>query len=260
MNERLFSFRNRWFTGSLAGLLALLLVFGAIGFLWIPYAQGGRTLSGWWEAVCRAAGAPSGEGPAADAGGFVSSQVPLVAGMIPADPASIGHGATLSLRCSMCHGARGMSEADTPNLAGQHAEAVYKQLRDLQTGHRQSAIMAPHVQGLSDRDLRDLSAYYASLKRVTPPPGLAEQMRAPALVQVGAPMRGIAPCASCHGGSERKTGAPALDGEPEAYLRAQMLAFANGGRRNDIAGQMRNIARAMTPQEIDAVSKYYASR
>jgi hypothetical protein len=42
------------------------------------------------------------------------------------------------------------------------------------------------------------------------------------------------------------------------YLRAQLEAFAAGARRNDINEQMRNVARAMTPQETDAPSRYYA--
>jgi cytochrome c553 len=34
---------------------------------------------------------------------------------------SVGRGATLALQCTVCHGARGVSNADTPNLAGQYA-------------------------------------------------------------------------------------------------------------------------------------------
>ena len=61
---------------------------------------------------------------------------------------------------SMCHGARGMSEANSPNLVGQDSGAIYKQLRDYRTGHRASVVMAPRVQDLSDRDMRDLAGYY----------------------------------------------------------------------------------------------------
>jgi cytochrome c553 len=43
------------------------------------------------------------------------------------------------------------------------------------------------------------------------------------------------------------------------YLRAELKAFANGERRNDIGEQMRNVARAMTPEEIDAASRFYAA-
>ena len=76
----------------------------------------------------------------------------------------------------------------------------------------------------------------------------------------GAPLRGIAPCGSCHGSLDNKVGSPWLEGQSEVYMREQLLAFASGQRRNDISQQMRNIARAMTPQEIDEAAAYYASQ
>jgi cytochrome c553 len=260
--ERLFSLKNPWTVAAISGVAAMLLISVLVGFIWVPYAQSGGAVAGLWDAICRAAGAPGATQAVAEPGAakVTSSDVIMIPNMIAADSISIGRGATLALRCTMCHGARGMSEANTPNLAGENAEAVYKQLRDLQSGHRQSAIMAPHAKNLSDQDMRDLAAYYAYLPRVTPPPTLLEQLQAPRLVQVGAPMRNIAPCASCHGGSDRKTASPTLEGEPEVYIHAQLQAFANGTRRNDISGQMRNIARQMTPEEIAAVAKYYSQR
>ena len=44
------------------------------------------------------------------------------------------------------------------------------------------------------------------------------------------------------------------------YLKEQLQAFASGQRTNDINQQMRNIARALTPQEIDEAAAYYASQ
>jgi len=260
--ERLFSLKNPWTVAAISSVAAMLVISVLVGFIWVPYTQGGGTVAGLWDAICRAAGAPGGAQAVAEPGvaKVTSSDVIMVPNMIAADGISIGRGATLALRCTMCHGARGMSEANTPNLAGENAEAVYKQLRDLQSGHRQSAIMAPHAKNLSDQDMRDLAAYYAYLPRVTPSPTLLEQLQAPRLVQVGAPMRNIAPCASCHGGSDRKTASPTLEGEPEVYIRTQLQAFANGTRHNDISGQMRNIARQMTPEEIATVAKYYSQR
>jgi cytochrome c553 len=260
--ERLFSLSNRWFVGAVGTVAAIFVVAALVGFVWIPYAQGDKTLAGVWDAICRAAGAP---GPStgfndASAGKGSSSDVIMVPQMISADSVAIGRGATLALRCTMCHGARGMSEANTPNLAGQNAESMYKQLRDFQSGRRSSEIMAPHARNLSDQEMRELAAYYAYLPRVTPPPSLTDQLKAPAIVQIGAPMRNIAPCASCHGGSDRKTASPTLDGEPEVYIRAQLQAFAKGSRKNDISAQMRNVARQMTAEEIELVAKYYSQR
>lgn len=261
-SERLFSLKNPWFTVSVGAVIVLLLVSMLVGFVWMPYVNSDGTASGWWDAICRAAGAPGDSAQIIEPGsGKVSaSDVIVVPHMIAADNIAIGRGATLALRCTMCHGARGMSNADTPNLAGQNAAAIYKQLRDLQSGHRQSEIMAPHVRNLSDQDMRDLAAYYAYLPRQTPPPNLVALLQAPKLVQIGAPMRNIAPCASCHGGSDSKVASPFLDGEPKAYITAQLQAFRNGTRGNDTNGQMRNVARQMTPAEIEQVADYYSRR
>jgi cytochrome c oxidase subunit I len=45
-----------------------------------------------------------------------------------------------------------------------------------------------------------------------------------------------------------------------AHIQAQLHAFASGTRYNDISQQMRNIARQMTPAEIEAAAQYYASQ
>ncbi|KIF81557.1 c-type cytochrome [Noviherbaspirillum autotrophicum] len=261
-SEQLFSLKNPWFVGSVAAVAGTALVAALVGFVWMPYAQNDKSIGGLWDAICRAAGAPGPAAAPADVGsGRVhSSDVIVVPQMISEDRISVGRGATLALRCTMCHGARGMSGANTPNLAGQNAESVYKQLRDFQSGHRISEIMAPHVRNLSDQDMRDLAAYYADLPRLAPPPTLVEQLRAPVIVQIGSPMRNIPPCVSCHGGSDRKTASPTLDGEPAQYLHTQLAAFANGTRHNDIHGQMRNVVRQMTPEEIKAVVDYYSRR
>ena len=70
--------------------------------------------------------------------------------------------------CAACHGTDGMGTAPIyPNLAGQSAtylESAMKAYRDGKRGGGMSAIMAPQAQGLSDEDIADMSAYYASLE------------------------------------------------------------------------------------------------
>src|SRR6185437_16228627 len=105
----------------------------------------------------------------------------------------------------------------------------------------------------------DLAAYYAYLPRL-PAYHPQQQLPKPRVVIYGAPMRGIAPCGSCHGSLDNKTGSPWLEGQSEVYLKAQLEAFASGQRTNDISEQMRNIARAMTPAEIEQAAAYYASQ
>ena len=85
---------------------------------------------------------------------------------------------------------------------------------------------------LSDRDIRDLAAYYASLPKARTAPTTYDETL-PALVRVGDPLRNIAPCISCHGGIDHKLGTPWLEGMPKEYLVAQLRAFKTGARRND---------------------------
>lgn len=248
-------------SGAIGLTLGLAVLAAAVGFVLLPTVEGRTQLQGVWAAICTAAGAVRRE-PAQDIASTSARTTDVVVTqqiMPPASAQSIGNGATLALRCTMCHGARGLSQADSPNLAGQYATVVYKQLRDYQSGARSNAVMTPIAAGLSEADMRDLAAYYAYLPRL-PPNHPASAGPAPAIVTTGAPMRNIAPCGACHGGPDNKAGSAWLEGQPEAYLAAQLHAFATGGRRNDINEQMRNIARRMTPAEIAAAARYYAQK
>ena len=258
--EKLFSPRNRWFTGAVTLTAAIAVVSALFGFLLLPTLQTNATFAGAWDKICTAAGLvrPSRLVSPVIEPGYRTSEVIVTPQMMgPTDTVSIGRGATLALRCTMCHGARGLSEADSPNLAGQYRIAVYKQLQDYKTGARTSAVMSPRVTDLSDQDMRDLAAYFAYLPRL---PGYhpTGDVPAPRIVTGGAPMRNIPPCASCHGSIEYKTGSAWLEGESPVYLKAQLEAFAAGARRNDISQQMRNIARNMTKDEIEAAAEYYS--
>jgi cytochrome c553 len=255
--DPLFSWRNRWFVGSVALVAAIAALSALFGFILLPAAEGSQ-FAGIWNAICTAAGVTrAARAPETIVQpGYQTTKVvvtPVLSGA--GDAESIGRGATLALRCTMCHGARGLSAANTPNLAGQYAEAVYKELQDFKSGARASAVMQPLVTDLSDQDMRDLAAYYAYLPRIAGSPAPA-----PRLVASGAPMRGIAPCGACHGTVDSKPGAAWLEGQPAIYLKAQLEAFAADTRHNDTSEQMRNIARAMTPAEIDEAARYYEGR
>jgi cytochrome c553 len=69
-----------------------------------------------------------------------------------------------SKTCAACHGATGNESLDDtyPKLAGQHPEYLAKALHDYRSGKRRNAIMAGFAGGLSDEDIADLAAFYAS--------------------------------------------------------------------------------------------------
>ncbi|MGO4307966.1 c-type cytochrome [Cupriavidus sp. RAF12] len=243
-------------------LVVLTVVMGLVGFIWLPSVQGDFSARGLWDAICRAAGVPTNwsEGDKTRAS-HIATNVVLDRGMARAGSADVvGRGATLALNnCTMCHGARGMTASNAPNLAGQYPEVIIKQLNDYKSGKRGSSIMETLTRRLSDRDIADLAAYYASLPKARTAPTTYDESL-PALVRVGDPLRNIAPCISCHGGVDQKFGAPWLEGMPHDYLTTELRAFRNGSRANDAQGQMRNMARAMTDKEIEEVAGFYARK
>ena len=241
-------------------LLALAVVFVlsvVAGFVLLPSVKPDYREAGWWQAICRAAGAPTAWYEPRSSQDPNASRVSIVPALVRDAGGDVGRGGTLALRCTMCHGARGVSASDVPNLAGQYPEVVYKQLADYRNGQRQHALMQALAATLGDQDMRDLAAFYAQLPRPSPNP---QDVPSPALIAQGAPLRSVAPCASCHGGIDQKPGSPWLEGMPKAYLTTQLRAFADGTRRNDPHGMMRNVARQMTPEEIDKTADWYASR
>ena len=66
--------------------------------------------------------------------------------------------------CAACHGGAGISPTPVwPNLAGQKEQYLIAQLKAFKDGTRQNAQMSPMTTGLSDEDMANLAAYYASL-------------------------------------------------------------------------------------------------
>ena len=240
-----------WFTLGTAGVVVAAFL---VGFLWLPAAQAGAP--SLWLAICRAAGFGSEGAPAAPAAPAsipsdvvwsVETQRTVVSG-------DAGRGAAAAATCAGCHGAKGISTSDPfPNLAGQAADAVFKQLDDFHSGKRLSPIMQGFAASLTEQQMIDLAAYFASL-----PVAHGSASAPPRLVTVGDPTRGLPPCAACHGPMGRKVGAPELAGQKAQYLQAQLEAFAAGTRRNDINQQMRLVAHDLRTDEIKELAQWYA--
>jgi cytochrome c553 len=68
--------------------------------------------------------------------------------------------------CAACHGPDGNTPIapEYPKLAGQPADYIAKALRDYQSGARKNPLMAPMVQSLTKKDIKNVAAYFASLK------------------------------------------------------------------------------------------------
>ena len=79
--------------------------------------------------------------------------------------ASIAKGKVKSAVCAACHGQAGISNSPIwPNLAGQKEQYIIKQIKAFKTGMRKDASMAALVAALTNEDIKNLAAYYSSLK------------------------------------------------------------------------------------------------
>src|SRR5258707_5492854 len=227
-DQPLFSFRNPWFSASVGVTAGIAVLAALAGLIWLPLAQPDLKLSGIWDAICSAASVPrvSSQGTAIQPD-FKTSNVVMTSEMLKRpDQVSIGRGATLAQRCAICHGPQGVSDANSPNLAGQVAAVSYKELNDFKTGARVNVDMSPFAATMSDRDMLDVAAYYSYLPRV-PSNNLDPKIPAPQIVTTDAPMRNIAPCSSCHGDIDNKASSPLPGGQFSAYIKAALLAFAS---------------------------------
>lgn len=84
---------------------------------------------------------------------------------LSAQAGDIEAGKAKSAVCAACHGAEGISANPLwPNLAGQKEAYLVKQIKAFKSGERKDPSMAPMVAGLTDADIENLAAYYASLK------------------------------------------------------------------------------------------------
>ena len=162
--------------------------------------------------------------------------------------------------CAACHsvdGSRG-SPAN-PILQGQHPEYLVKQLMEFKAGKRLNPIMQGMAATLSDNDMKDVAAFYASK---TAKPGFAKDKATVALGEKiyrgGIADRQVPACAGCH--SPNGAGLPAqyprLGGQHADYSAAQLLAFRAMSRKN--GPMMSVIASKMNDQEIKAVADYIA--
>ncbi len=185
----------------------------------------------------------------------------LAAGSIQA-AGDAAKGQAKAAACAACHGADGNStNPDWPKVAGQHPKYVEKQLMDFKAGRRVNAMMTGMVAPLSEQDMADLAAFYAAK---APTGGFASEERVALgekIYRGGNAATGVPACMSCHGptGAGDPLGAiPALSGQHAKYIAAQLIAFREGERSNDPKAMMRDVARWMTREEIQAVAEYVA--
>lgn len=163
--------------------------------------------------------------------------------------------------CVACHGVNGNSvNPEWPNLAGQHESYIKRQLQAFKDDERQNPLMTPMAKPLSEQDMADLGAYYAEQKAtgtLEAEPSKVELGQQ--LYRGGDPAKGVPACAACHspdGAGVLPAGYPQLKGQHATYTIAQLKAYRSGTRQTDPNQMMRNVAAALSDEEIDAVASY----
>lgn len=169
--------------------------------------------------------------------------------------------------CVQCHGEGGEGDpaAGYPRLAGMSAEYLEKQMRDFTTDERPSSIMEPIAEALSEEDWRDVARYYARLEVPEPDSDSAAESgmleRGQTIAERGLDKAEVQACVNCHGpaGTGLPPHFPALAGQHASYLEQELRDWKSGERSNAPAGMMNEVAERLSEEDIEAVSRYFAS-
>lgn len=161
-------------------------------------------------------------------------------------------GATLATTCMGCHGIPGYRNAypsyRVPKLGGQKPDYMVLALQAYRTQARPHLTMQAQAASLTDQDMQDLAAFFASL-------GAAEQGEP---VATGAAEK-AAVCAACHGptGISASPIWPNLAGQHRDYLEQAMHAYRDKQRQDPI---MQGQAAALTDDDIRQLAAYFSAQ
>jgi cytochrome c553 len=174
---------------------------------------------------------------------------------------SPGTGKNKSELCQGCHGENGMSMLDmVPNLAGQYAGYIAKQLRDFQSGARTHQIMSGVALTVNDTEIIDISAFFAGQKKMQGDGPEGNPIGKNIFLR-GDTARKIPACRICHGLNGKGFGPsvstfPVIGGQRKGYLRAQLVNWRSGERRNSPKDMMNQFAQPLKDDEIEALADY----
>ncbi len=181
---------------------------------------------------------------------------------IPNDPA-LAAGQRVFEFCASCHLADGSGRADgtIPRLAGQRASILEGRLRGLRDGSIDLPVMTPFARALSDTEIRQVSAYLASLPTPESPKLDASGKSASAERERGALLYG-AFCLGCHAADalgQPALNAPRLCGQHEAYLLRRLDETTSPNPRS-LDPAMKAIVAILPPEDLRAISAHLSRR
>ncbi len=160
-------------------------------------------------------------------------------------------GEQLASNCLGCHDTNEHSghtaHSPTPTLRAQQPAYLINQLTAFKTGSRNDPVMTAMASNLSDDDIKNLAAYYAST------PSIKTETNA-TLAKVGQEKASM--CLGCHGSKAEGNGPyPRLAGQHPDYITNQLTNFKAGLRKN---GQMKAIANMLSEEDMQALAAYFS--
>ncbi len=175
-------------------------------------------------------------------------------------------GKTKATPCFACHGEDGNGNVANklwPKLASQNVAYLVKQMNDFKHGAhgptRKDATMNGMIMSLVDKDFSAVARYFSSLpitRRVVEDQYFKLGQK---LYRAGDAERKITACTACHGARGEglaTAGFPSLSGQNAEYINKQLKDFRSRSRKNDKDEVMRNVAKLMSDEQIEAVAHY----
>lgn len=171
--------------------------------------------------------------------------------------ADLGAGKTIVERdCKACHGLNGKGIAPAiPNLAAQRERYLFNSLKEYKDGKRSHAALKNMTTNMTEADLRNVAAYFASMPPIAN--ASATDVKHSSPYEQGKVL--AAACAKCHGedGNSKIPGTPTLAGQQPHYLVAAIQEYHQGDRAKNA---MRSSMRDTDKLELESLALYFAAQ
>lgn len=177
-----------------------------------------------------------------------------------AEQADAQRGSALAESCIACHGTDGNSTADNfSTLAAQSERYLFEQMQKIRDGLRPAPLMIGQLDKMSDQDLRDLAAWYASNEVTIGQTAQEDLTLSRTLYLYGDHKRQIPACSACHGPSGKGfplAALPALTGQRKGIIAKALRDYRSGARPSEVNSAMQDIARRLTDEDIESLSDF----
>jgi len=197
-------------------------------------------------------------GPAAIGNKSPDTVKPRISG----DPVA---GKVKSQICQGCHGVDGNSTDELiPKLSGQYEIYISKELRNYKAGTRSHEIMNAMAATLSNEDLDDISAYFASQPKMKGN-GSTSNEQGKNIFLKGNTSQMVLACVDCHGAGGKGLSPdtpmfPVIGGQHKAYLLKQLIDFREDDRVNSPNAIMNRIVSTLSNADLEVLAQYISEQ